>query len=186
MQKSSQTKGSLSLALACFLAMPFSSTVTAGNSSQPHCDTLKTIMQSSVSNFEAHRSEPQSFNQFTTWKTELTQSGQECQVWQWGSDTSLVCSRSFPTREAGQSFFHATNNTLKACLQDVHVQDRSAVLADEGLYTYIRTNADKRNIDVFLSKNNGLLREVWTLHFMVAGADGHPVRFMQSALRNND
>ena len=172
----------LAAAMAAFI--PFSAFSAVENPSEDY----NAILQSSMNDFKAHRFQPQRFDRYTVWNTDVSLSGQECQIWQWGGDNySLVCSRVFPERKAGTEFFQSMQSQLQASIgSDITVTDRSPYLAERGMYTHIVTNNNNRKIDMFLTPGGGLFQNARTFHFVVSGAYGMPVRLLETALLSSD
>ena len=148
------------------------------------CTELRSVLESSKTDFKEHRSGARFFNRVTIWDTDLALAGLESQVWQWGmANYSFVATRAIPMQQAGADFLRQTTESLKNCLgKTIHVVENASPVKN-GVHTKIRSSEDKRRIDMFLVRNDGLFRDSWTFYFMVTGAKGYPLPSLEQGVK---
>lgn len=135
---------------------------------QDVCGQINYVLNNSSNGFKAIRTQPNFLNKITLWKSTYQPLQVSCEIWQWASRYSFVCSKVLPDQQSARAIYDETNTVIQQCIKSDQAETQLEELPDgKGERTQYLLNGQNRG-STLLVNTRGLFSDDWTVYVLIS------------------
>lgn len=160
-------------AIFCFLCLSGCMPAKAENAGlgDAQCPALRKLVQGYADGFKALRGEREG-PRSVVWQARFDAIGRGCEIWTGGEAAHYVCIRSAPNKAVADEYYEKARSTLRDCLGTAWRERELPRRQGAGTKAVFSNPDEKATIVVHEIRNEGLLRDQWTIYYLVGALNG--------------